>query len=74
MLRKCLSRVVDSLPDQQYNIKIYKKHANTNQEIRTAVKLHLPGEVSKHTVSEAVTFPVSEGTKAVTKYTTASKI
>ena len=38
-----------------------KKHTITSREIQTAVRLHLPGELSKHAVSE--------GTKAVTKYT-----
>ena len=41
----------------QYN----KKHTISSREIQTAVRLHLPGELSKHAVSE--------GTKAVTKYT-----
>ncbi len=41
----------------QYN----KKHTITSREIQTAVRLWLPGELSKHAVSE--------GTKAVTKYT-----
>lgn len=38
-----------------------KKHTITSREIQTAVKLVLPGELAKHAVSE--------GTKAVTKYT-----
>mgnify|MGYP003483831529 CR=1 FL=1 len=38
-----------------------KKHTITSREVQTAVRLHLPGELSKHAVSE--------GTKAVTKYT-----
>ena len=38
-----------------------KKHTITSREIQTAVRLLLPGELSKHAVSE--------GTKAVTKYT-----
>ncbi len=41
----------------QYN----KKHTISSREVQTAVRLHLPGELSKHAVSE--------GTKAVTKYT-----
>ena len=41
----------------QYN----KKHTISSREIQTAVRLCLPGELSKHAVSE--------GTKAVTKYT-----
>ena len=40
---------------------INKKHTISSREIQTAVRLHLPGELSKHAVSE--------GTKAVTKYT-----
>ncbi|XP_050053706.1 late histone H2B.L4-like [Aphis gossypii] len=41
----------------QYN----KRLTITSREIQTAVRLLLPGELSKHAVSE--------GTKAVTKYT-----
>ena len=43
----------------QYN----KKSTISSREIQTAVRLLLPGELAKHAVSE--------GTKAVTKYTTA---
>jgi len=39
-----------------------KKSTLTSREIQTAVRLVLPGELAKHAVSE--------GTKAVTKYTT----
>ncbi|KAG7465692.1 hypothetical protein MATL_G00156230 [Megalops atlanticus] len=38
-----------------------KHHTITSREIQTAVRLLLPGELAKHAVSE--------GTKAVTKYT-----
>ena len=38
-----------------------KRSTITSREIQTAVRLLLPGELAKHTVSE--------GTKAVTKYT-----
>uniref|UniRef100_A0A914Z5W3 Histone H2B n=1 Tax=Panagrolaimus superbus TaxID=310955 RepID=A0A914Z5W3_9BILA len=41
----------------QYN----KKQTMSSREIQTAIRLILPGELSKHAVSE--------GTKAVTKYT-----
>ncbi len=41
----------------QYN----KRRTITSREIQTAVRLLLPGELAKHAVSE--------GTKAVTKYT-----
>lgn len=37
-----------------------KKHTLTSREIQTAVRLALPGELAKHAVSD--------GTKAVTKY------
>ncbi|CAM6127172.1 unnamed protein product [Calypogeia fissa] len=40
-----------------------KKHTIASREIQTAVKLILPGELAKHAVSE--------GTKAVTKFTPA---
>jgi histone H2B len=39
------------------------KHTISSREIQTAVRLLLPGELAKHAVSE--------GTKAVTKYTSA---
>merc|ERR1711894_64210 len=41
-----------------------KKRTISSREIQTAVRLLLPGELSKHAVSE--------GTKAVTKYTSSS--
>merc|ERR1712166_413468 len=37
-----------------------KKHTLSSREVQTAVRLILPGELAKHAVSE--------GTKAVTKY------
>ncbi len=40
-----------------------KKSTLTSREVQTAVRLLLPGELAKHAVSE--------GTKAVTKYTSA---
>ncbi|ODM99206.1 Histone H2B.3 [Orchesella cincta] len=42
-----------------------KRTTITSREIQTAVRLLLPGELAKHAVSE--------GTKAVTKYTSSSK-
>ncbi len=41
-----------------------KKSTLTSREIQTAVRLLLPGELAKHAVSE--------GTKAVTKYSSSS--
>ena len=43
--------------------RISKKPTMTSREIQTAVRLVLPGELAKHAVSE--------GTKAVTKFTSA---
>ncbi len=43
--------------------RINKTKTMTSREIQTAVRLVLPGELSKHAVSE--------GTKAVTKFTSA---
>eukprot|EP00922_Rhytidocystis_sp_ex-Travisia-forbesii_P033700 GHVS01050040.1.p1 GENE.GHVS01050040.1~~GHVS01050040.1.p1 ORF type:complete len:122 (+),score=21.92 GHVS01050040.1:75-440(+) len=45
--------------------KYNKKETLSSREIQTAVRLVLPGELSKHAVSE--------GTKAVTKYTGGTK-
>ena len=44
---------------------INKRVTISSREIQTAVRLLLPGELAKHAVSE--------GTKAVTKFTSASK-
>ena len=43
-------------------VKYNKKQTLSSKEVQTAVRLILPGELSKHAVSE--------GTKAVTKYST----
>ncbi|KAG5197191.1 hypothetical protein MJG53_017494 [Ovis ammon polii x Ovis aries] len=43
-----------------------KRSTITSREIQTAVRLLLPGELAKHAVSE--------GTKAVTKYTSSNRI
>eukprot|EP00798_Chlamydomonas_sp_ICE-L_P014375 gene14375-biopygen23429 len=49
----------EAAPLARYN----KKPTVTSREIQTAVRLVLPGELAKHAVSE--------GTKAVTKFTSA---
>ena len=41
-------------------VRYNKKHTLTSREVQTAVRLMLPGELAKHAVSE--------GTKAVTKF------
>nr|CDQ04389.1 Bm2874, isoform b [Brugia malayi] len=46
----------------QYN----KRSTISSREIQTAVRLILPGELAKHAVSE--------GTKAVTKYTSSKRV
>ena len=43
--------------------KLNKKHTLTSREIQTAIRLVFPGELAKHAVSE--------GTKAVTKFSNA---
>ena len=40
-----------------------KKHTLTSREVQTAIRLVFPGELAKHAVSE--------GTKAVTKFSNA---
>ena len=47
--------------ETQQLARINKKPTITSREIQTAVRLVLPGELAKHAVSE--------GTKAVTKFT-----
>jgi histone H2B len=55
----------DRLANEAVRLARYaKKSTLTSREIQTAVRLMLPGELAKHAVSE--------GTKAVTKYTQAS--
>jgi histone H2B len=43
-------------------VRYNRKHTLSSREVQTAVRLLLPGELAKHAVSE--------GTKAVTKYST----
>ena len=51
------------LPPSLQLSRVNKKPTMTSREIQTAVRLVLPGELAKHAVSE--------GTKAVTKFTSA---
>jgi histone H2B len=54
--------IFDKIATETTNLARYnKKPTVTSREIQTAVRLILPGELSKHAVSE--------GTKAVTKFT-----
>ena len=55
----------DRLATEAVRLARYNKKATlTSREVQTAVRLLLPGELSKHAVSE--------GTKAVTKYAQSS--
>ena len=45
-------------------VRYNRKHTLSSREVQTAVRLLLPGELAKHAVSE--------GTKAVTKYSSAN--
>jgi histone H2B len=57
-----LQDIFDKMATETQNLARYnKKPTVTSREIQTAVRLILPGELSKHAVSE--------GTKAVTKFT-----
>lgn len=55
--------IFEKLASEAARLAQYNKRATiTSREIQTAVRLILPGELAKHAISE--------GTKAVTKYTT----
>merc|ERR1711977_711395 len=54
--------IFDKIASEASRLTLYnKKPTITSREIQTAVRLVLPGDLAKHAVSE--------GTKAVTKYT-----
>ena len=54
--------IFERIPGEASRLAHYNKRSTiTSREIQTAVRLLLPGELAKHAVSE--------GTKAVTKYT-----
>lgn len=59
-----LSDIAFTLMEEPYTKNSYRKTCNS-REIQTSVRLFLPGELAKHAVSE--------GTKAVTKYTSTDK-
>jgi len=59
---RLLQDIFDKIASETQSLARYnKKPTVTSREIQTAVRLILPGELSKHAVSE--------GTKAVTKFT-----
>jgi histone H2B len=63
IMNSFINDIFDKIANETTNLARYnKKPTVTSREIQTAVRLILPGELSKHAVSE--------GTKAVTKFTT----
>ena len=63
-VKDIFERIADEAARLARSTKGSNKHSTINsREIQTAVRLLLPGELAKHAVSE--------GTKAVTKYTSA---
>ncbi len=58
--------IFERIANESSRLSHYTKKATlSSREIQTAVRLLLPGELAKHAVSE--------GTKAVTKYTSSGK-
>merc|ERR1711939_346610 len=64
IMNSFINDIFDKIAGEAAKLARYnKKPTITSREIQTAVRLILPGELAKHAVSE--------GTKAVTKYTSA---
>jgi histone H2B len=64
ILNSLMNDMFDKIATEAARLSRYgKKPTMTSREVQTAVRLVLPGELSKHAVSE--------GTKAVTKFTSA---
>ena len=62
IMNSFINDIFECIAGEASRLAHYNKHPTiTSREIQTAVRLLLPGELAKHTVSE--------GTKAVTKYT-----
>ncbi|KAE8676419.1 Histone H2B.3 [Hibiscus syriacus] len=62
IMNSCINDIFEKLAQEASRLARYnKKPTITSREIQTAVRLVLPGELAKHAVSE--------GTKAVTKFT-----
>eukprot|EP00798_Chlamydomonas_sp_ICE-L_P013232 gene13232-biopygen22347 len=67
ILNSFINDIFDKIASEAARLARYnKKPTVTSREIQTAVRLVLPGELAKHAVSE--------GTKAVTKFTSASQL
>ena len=64
VMNSFINDIFDRIAQEAVKLVRYnKKKTLSSREVQTAVRLMLPGELSKHAVSE--------GTKAVTKYTSA---
>jgi histone H2B len=64
IMNSFINDIFDKIASESARLARYnKKPTVTSREIQTAVRLVLPGELAKHAVSE--------GTKAVTKFTSA---
>jgi histone H2B len=64
IMNSFVNDIFDRIAVEASKLASYNKRSTiTSREIQTAVRLLLPGELAKHAVSE--------GTKAVTKYTSA---
>ena len=64
IMNSFINDMFDKIATESSRLSLYnKKPTITSREIQTAVRLVLPGELAKHAVSE--------GTKAVTKFTSA---
>jgi histone H2B len=62
IMNSFINDIFEKLAQEASKLSRYnKKHTISSREIQTAVRLVLPGELAKHAVSE--------GTKAVTKFT-----
>ncbi|KAF3688103.1 Histone H2B 1/2 [Channa argus] len=62
IMNSFVNDIFERIASEASHLAHYKKRSTiTSREIQTAVRLLLPGELAKHAVSE--------GTKAVTKYT-----
>jgi histone H2B len=62
IMNSFINDIFDKMATEAARLALYnKKPTVTSREIQTAIRLILPGELAKHAVSE--------GTKAVTKFT-----
>lgn len=64
IMNSFINDIFERIATEASRLALYSKRSTfSSREIQTAVKLLLPGELSKHAISQ-----ISEGTKAVSKY------